>query len=79
MNMTNENEKEILYLEYQLLKMYSSRYGLDILNKKEFDILTEEEKEKKVIVTRTYQNKKYNMIASEDDILTIIRTLKENA
>ena len=79
MNMTNENEREIVYLKYQLLKMYSARYGLDILNNKEFDILTEEEKNKKVIVTRTYQNKKYNMIASEDDILTIIHTMEENA
>ena len=79
MNMTNENEREIVYLKYQLFKMYSARYGLDILNNKEFDILTEEEKNKKVIVTRTYQNKKYNMIASEDDILTIIHTMEENA
>ena len=74
-----QDEREIVYLKYQLLKMYSARYGLDILNKKEFDILTEEEKNKKVIVTRTYQNKKYNMIASEDDILTIIHTMEENA
>lgn len=74
-----QDEREIVYLKYQLLKMYSARYGLDILNNKEFDILTEEEKNKKVIVTRTYQNKKYNMIASEDDILTIIHTMEENA
>ena len=74
-----QDEREIVYLKYQLLKMYSASYGLDILNNKEFDILTEEEKNKKVIVTRTYQNKKYNMIASEDDILTIIHTMEENA
>ena len=77
--MNMQDEREIVYLKYQLLKMYSARYGLDILNNKEFDILTEEEKNKKVIVTRTYQNKKYNMIASEDDILTIIHTMEENA